>query len=30
MYKHGKLIKGQLCVRTRYGKWVALKSVAFN
>lgn len=28
MYKHGKLINGQLCIRTRNGTWIALKSVA--
>lgn len=28
MYKHCKLINRQLCVRTRNGTWIALKSVA--
>ncbi len=28
MYQHGKLINRQLCIRTRNGTWIALKSVA--
>ncbi|MDR6725024.1 hypothetical protein J2W91_003510 [Paenibacillus amylolyticus] len=29
MYKHGKLINRQLCIRTRNGTWIALKSVVY-